>query len=87
MRVLVRPVLLSLVWMKNLYNGDKAIVLYNNGSSTIDVSVTWSLVGWTDTDNVSIRDLWARHTVGVFQHGYNATVASHDVFFFRATKH
>lgn len=71
--------------MKNLANGDKAVVLYNNGTETISVGVSWSQLGWPATSSVAIRDLWTRSDVGVVADGYNATVASRDVFFFRAT--
>ena len=74
------------VWMKNLHNGDKAVVLYNNGTGNVTIGVTWSLLGWPSNAKVAVRDLWARQDMGVYANGYNATVGTHDVFFFRATQ-
>jgi alpha-galactosidase len=73
------------IWSKDLYNGDKAVVLYNNGTGDINIAVTWPVLGWPINSNVLIRDLWNRTDVGVFASGYNTTVGTHDVFFFRAT--
>lgn len=72
------------VWLKELFNGDKAVILYNNGTQPVNIAVTWQDIGWSNTAAVAIRDLWKRSNVGVFTGGYNATIASHDVLLFRA---
>jgi alpha-galactosidase len=74
------------VWAKKLANGDQGVILYNNGTATVDVAITWDQLGWSSSATVSVRDLWARKDVGVFSGGLTRTIASHDVFFFRATK-
>lgn len=73
------------VWSKNLFAGNKAVILYNNHSAPTTVSVAWPQLGWNSTTQVVVRDLWQRQTLGTFQSGYNATLAAHDVFFFTAT--
>jgi hypothetical protein len=33
-------------WFKELAGGDKAVVLYNNGTNPVQVDVTWPQIGW-----------------------------------------
>ena len=73
------------MWLKQLANGDKAVILYNNGTGSVNIAVTWPQIGWSATGHVTVRDLWQRQTIGTFTGGYNATVGTHDVFLFRAT--
>ncbi len=75
----------SAVWYKALANGDKAVILYNNGTEPVPIAVTWPMIGWPASSSVVVRDLWQRETVGSFVGGYNATVGKHDVMFFRAS--
>ena len=54
------------LWYKDLFNGDKALVLYNNNTqaSTNVVVGDWSAVGWPVDAHVELRDLWARADLG-----------------------
>ena len=45
--------------------------------------VTWSEVGWSGTDAVAVRDLWARREIGVFRGGYASCVGPRDVRYLR----
>ncbi len=72
------------MWVKPLSNGDYAVILYNNGTTPVNVGVSWSDIGFSGS--VSVRDLWARSALGNFTGGYNATVAMHDVSFVRCSQ-
>jgi len=73
------------VWSKPLANGDIAVILYNPTEfHSINVAVTWADLGWSQS--VSLRDLWARKELGVFEMGYNSTLVPHDHVYLRATQ-
>jgi alpha-galactosidase len=72
------------VWSRDLANGDKAVVLFNSGSSPAPVGVTWAQLNCTAT-KYTVRDLWAKADLGTFDTGFNARqpVPSKDVLFLR----
>lgn len=78
------------VWVRDLSNGDKAVLLYHPagelavGSQT--VSVDWSEIGWSSDDIVSVRDLWARKELGRFSGSFEAKLAARDVQFLRVSR-
>ena len=75
------------LWARPLANGDKAIILYNSGTKTIGAGLAWSEIGWAATDNVTVRDLWQKKTLGSFVGGYNiSTLGKHDIAMLRLTR-
>ena len=68
-------------------NGDKVVVLYNRHNLLkVDVSITWDLVGWSSSSNVTVRSLWDRKDLGFFIGGFTASkLESHDVVMLRVT--
>lgn len=77
------------VWSRPLENGDLAVVLYNAitiSPTAINVAVSWEQLGWNATDQVLVRDLWARADLGSFSHGFNRTIEPHDVLFLRVQR-
>ncbi len=52
------------VWMKNLKNGDRALVLFNRSAKPLTVAVKWSDIGMGGP--VFVRDLWEHADKGFF---------------------
>jgi alpha-galactosidase len=75
------------VWSRPLQNGDLCVILYNSGNNDgVSVSVAWTELGWANTDNVLVRDLWARKDMGVFTDGITSVLAAHDISMMRLTR-
>jgi len=65
------------VWVKPLADGSKAVGLFNEGKSTMPVTVRFKEIGFSG--KVSIRDLWAHKDLGAFSGSYTAQVPRHGV--------
>jgi alpha-galactosidase len=65
------------IWMKALAGGAKAVGLFNREQSTIRITVKFSQIGVGD--RATVRDLWARKDLGVFDGSYSADVVQHGV--------
>ncbi len=61
------------VWRSLQWDGSYIVALYNLGSSSATVSVTWAQLGITGAA-VAVRDLWARTDLGAMSTGFSATV-------------
>ena len=78
------------VWSRDLANGDKCVVLYNNGlgklfgGADVQLGVSWEQIGWKGGDLVSVRDLWKKETLGSMTTGlFNVTIKARDVMMLR----
>jgi alpha-galactosidase len=71
------------VWMKPLSNGGHAVILFNRGSTTAPISVTWERIGLAPDFEAGVRDLWARKDLGKFKGRFTAKVDPHDVVMVR----
>jgi len=65
------------VWAKPLADGSRAVGLFNRSESDVRVSAHFRDVGLGDS--ASVRDLWARQDLGMFQESYSAEVPRHGV--------
>jgi alpha-galactosidase len=65
------------VWVKPLADGSRAVGLFNQGESTIPVTVRFKGIGLSG--EVLVRDLWARKDLGAFSGSYTARVPRHGV--------
>jgi len=65
------------IWVRQLYDGTKAVVLFNKTNSDSQLSVNFSEIGMTE--KVKVRDLWEFSDKGVFTDLYTAIVPSHGV--------
>ena len=75
------------VWSRDLSNGDKAVVLFNNGKGApASVHVGWAEIGWAGSDHVKVRDLWAKSDNGTVGEGFACRLVPHDVCFLRLTR-
>jgi alpha-galactosidase len=73
------------VWMKQLKDGSRAVILFNRGKSETEVSVSWTELGYPDHVSASVRDLWAGKDLGKVTGKYAAKVASHETLVLRVT--
>ncbi len=71
------------VWMKPLSGSARAVILFNRGSVTAPVSVSWEQIGLAAGVEAQVRDLWAKKDLGAFKDRFTARVPSHDVAMIR----
>jgi alpha-galactosidase len=67
------------VWVKQLNDGSRAVVLFNRGSSQQQIGVKWEQIGYPDHLNAAVRDLWLHKDLGKFSREFSAPVESHGV--------
>jgi alpha-galactosidase len=67
------------IWSRNLAGGYRAVVLLNRGTTTRNITVHWTDIGYPDSLNAQIRDLWKAKDMGSAKSSYTAEVASHGV--------
>jgi alpha-galactosidase len=72
------------IWMKPLADGSKAVGLFNREQSTINITVNFSQIGIRG--RATVRDLWARKDLGVFNGSYSAAVVEHGVEMIRVKR-
>ena len=70
------------VWVKPLQNGDRAVVLFNRGSSAKTIQVNANDIGMPNAPSYVLRDLW-KHTETVTAGEIVAHVPSHGVAMYR----
>ena len=69
------------IWMKPLADGSKAVGLFNREQSTIKITLKFSQIGIIG--RATVRDLWTRKDLGVFDGSYSADVQEHGVVMIR----
>jgi alpha-galactosidase len=72
------------VWVRQLQNGNRALVLLNRGSAESEISVDWSELGYPHHLPARVRDLWQKDLwqkkdLGWFTGKFSAPVPSHGV--------
>jgi alpha-galactosidase len=67
------------VWMKQLKDGSRAVVLLNRGSAEQEISASWEDLGYPGAISASVRDLWQHKDLGKFTGKFSAPVVSHGV--------
>jgi len=73
------PVGTSEVWSGPISNDNIAVVLFNRGLFTKNITVNWEDIGLESGVSVLIRDLWEHNDVGIFSNAYTAEVVSHGI--------
>jgi alpha-galactosidase len=71
------------VWEKPNGDGSYSVALFNLGTSTAPVTVTWSELGFSGS--AAARDLWAHNNLGSFSGSYTASVASDGSILLKVT--
>ncbi len=72
------------VWIKNLYDSSKAIILFNKKDSSSEV--TFNLRDINETGRYMVRDLWERHDKGIITDSYSSIAAPHGVVIIKISK-
>ena len=67
------------VWVKQLQDGGRAVVLLNRGTADQVITVTWEDLGYPAHFEAAVRDLWAHKDLGRVSAKFSATVAPHGV--------
>jgi alpha-galactosidase len=67
------------VFVKPLTGGNRAVILFNRGTSEKEISVNWEEMGYPDHFSAAIRDLWQHKDLGKFSGKFSASVPSHGV--------
>lgn len=73
------------IWMKQLKDGSRAVILFNRGGAESEISVNWTELGYPEHLSASVRDLWAGKDLGKMSGKYSAKVASHETVVLRVT--
>lgn len=67
------------VWVKQLADGSRALVLFNRSESATNMNVTWNEIGYPAHLKALVRDLWQKKDMGKFTKEYTDEVPSHGV--------
>jgi alpha-galactosidase len=67
------------VWVRQLADGSRAVVLLNRSGAERSIEVAWEELGYPAHFEAAVRDLWAHKELGKFTGKFSATVASHGV--------
>ena len=67
------------VWSKALQDGSRAVILFNRGTASGEVSVSWQDLGYPAHLTAKVRDLWQAKDLGEYKGTFSATVAPHSV--------
>lgn len=73
------------VWMKPLADGSRAVILFNRGTETARLGVSWEQVGLAPDATALVRDLWARKDLGALPSRFETSVEPHGVVLIRVT--
>jgi alpha-galactosidase len=71
------------VWVKQLHDGSRAVVLFNRSASEAEISANWEELGYPSGLPAVVRDLWNKKDLGTFAGKFDAKVASHGVVMVR----
>jgi len=67
------------VWSKQLYDGSRAVVLFNRSEKEANISFRWTEIGYPAHFSAKVRDIWKKKDRGTFTGGYDAEVGPHGV--------
>lgn len=71
------------VLVKELYNGDKAIGIFNFNEEATVATVDWSTLGLSGKQ--MLRDVWRQSNIGKYSDSFSANIPSHGVVVVRAS--
>jgi alpha-galactosidase len=71
------------VWARPLASGGRAVLLFNRGTMTTDVSVEWPTLGYPAHLRARVRDLWAHKDLPSATGRITASVGPHDALVYR----
>jgi alpha-galactosidase len=75
------------IWAaKRLFDGSRAVLVFNTGEALAQVQVTPADVGFEESTSLYVRDLWTHQTSGPQAGSIRVTVAPRDVALLRIAK-
>ncbi len=66
-------------WVKQLKDGNRAVVLLNRGAMETEIKLNWEDMGYPGHLSAVVRDLWQHKDLGKFTDQFSARVAPHGV--------
>jgi len=67
------------VWVKQLKDGSRAVVLLNRNEKEQEIRLQWEDLGYPHHLTAAVRDLWEHKSLGSFTGEFSAKVAPHGV--------
>ena len=67
------------VWSRELYDGSRAVVLFNRSEKEAEIGFRWSEVGLPQNLKFTVRDLWKKKDLGKYTGSYSDEVPPHGV--------
>jgi alpha-galactosidase len=67
------------VWVKQLKDGSRAVILFNRGATEDNVGFSWEDIGYSHHLSATVRDLWRHNESANVKGEFSASVASHGV--------
>ena len=71
------------IWVKQLADGGRAVVLFNRGLTKEKMMVAWTELGYPSHLKAVVRDLWQHKDLGKFAGDFSADVPPHDAVMIR----
>ena len=73
------------VWVKQMSDGGRAVVLFNRGLTAENIAVTWIELGYPNHLKARVRDLWQHKDLGKYTGEFTTEVLPHDAVMIRIT--
>ena len=67
------------VWSRELYDGSRAVVLFNRSENEKEIDFKWSEVGLPQNLKFTVRDLWKKKDLGKYSGSFSGMVPPHGV--------
>ena len=74
------------IWAGPLKSGSMAAILLNRSPTSAVITITNADLGWEDSAEFIIYDIWQHKTLGEFTGKYSTKVEAHGVMFGKFTK-
>jgi len=75
------------VWVRQLWNGEYAVALFNRAPEVAaNITLEWADVGLPKEQPAALRDLWAGKDLGQFTNAFSAEVPAHSVMLLRISQ-
>lgn len=70
-------------WARPLWDGTRAVALFNRGIRAAEVGVRWTDLGLPRDASLAVRDLWHHRDLGRHQGGLSAELPRHGAMLLR----
>jgi alpha-galactosidase len=71
------------VWVKQMQDGSRTVVLLNRDVSEKEIGVSWENLGYPSHVSAGVRELWRAKDLGQFKGKFSTAVAPHSVVMLR----